>query len=256
MQLSLRFLLPVVAAALVSARNFTVVNNCTYTIWPALFTDLHAGNAVPSQATGWVAPPSSSVSFEVPDNWAAGRIWGRTECDFSVNPGPNSCVTGGCNGGLLCDPNSGTGVPPATLAEFTLDGDGGTLDNLDVSIVDGFNIPITITNNVGCSIPSCPVDVDLDCPTPLQTKDSNGIVKGCLSACKANLDGNQQNSTNCCSGDFSLPQTCPSSGVEFYDFFKGSCPDSYAYAYDESSGTALWFCNSTLKADYTVTFCP
>ena len=34
------------------------------------------------------------------------------------------------------------------------------------------------------------------------------------------------------------------------------CPNSYAYAYDESSGTALWTCNSGLNADYTVTFCP
>ena len=77
----------------------------------------------------------------MPNNWKAGRIWGRRDCDFSTNPGPNSCLTGGCNGGLVCDPNTGTvsrmitafelwpdfvsqGVPPATVAEFTLTGDG------------------------------------------------------------------------------------------------------------------------------------
>ena len=39
-------------------------------------------------------------------------------------------------------------------------------------------------------------------------------------------------------------------------FAESNCPNSYAYAYDESSGTALWECNSSLEADYTVTFCP
>ncbi|KIY66855.1 hypothetical protein CYLTODRAFT_354310 [Cylindrobasidium torrendii FP15055 ss-10] len=34
-----------------------------------------------------------------------------------------------------------------------------------------------------------------------------------------------------------------------------ACPNSYAYAYDESSGTALWTCPTANKADYTITFC-
>lgn len=72
------------------------------------------------------------------------RVQGRRDCDFSTNPGPNSCLTGGCNGGLLCDNKTGTvssisvislardilfrkGVPPVTVAEWTLQGDG----NLD-----------------------------------------------------------------------------------------------------------------------------
>jgi hypothetical protein len=81
----------------------------------------------------WEAPAGTSVSFNVPNNWKAGRIWvriipfaifissecssaqsstftqGRTQgCDFSTNPGPTSCVTGGCNGGLFCDVRTGT----------------------------------------------------------------------------------------------------------------------------------------------------
>lgn len=35
-----------------------------------------------------------------------------------------------------------------------------------------------------------------------------------------------------------------------------NCPNSYCYAYDESSGTALWTCDASLEADYTITFCP
>lgn len=95
-------------------------------------------------------------------------------------------------------------------------------------------------------------------------------------------DFSPANSANCCSGSFDTPATCPPSGtcrtslqsflrtggtniflkikkiigVQFYDYFKSNCPNSYVYAYDESSDTALWTCDSDLKADYTLTFCP
>jgi len=75
---------------------------------PALYTDLNAGKSVPSQPTGWEQASGATVTFTVPYDWTAGRIWGRTECNFSVNPGPNSCATGGCNGGFLCDTGIGT----------------------------------------------------------------------------------------------------------------------------------------------------
>ncbi|KAG6849624.1 hypothetical protein H0H93_006833 [Arthromyces matolae] len=166
-----------------SARSFTVYNACPFTIWPALFTDLNVAPNVPSQATGWEAPAWSAVTFQVPDNWKAGRIWGRRDCDFSTNPGPNSCLDGGCNGGLLCDPHTGTGVPPATVAEFTFQGDGNQ-DWYDVSLVDGYNLPMRITNNVGCPVADCPVDLGPLCPSALQGPyDSSGFPVGCKSAC-------------------------------------------------------------------------
>ncbi|KAG8892020.1 hypothetical protein FRC00_012797, partial [Tulasnella sp. 408] len=112
------------------------------------YTDLNAGTLIPSIAKGWQADPGSSVSFAVPDTWTSGRIWARTDCDFTTNPGPTSCVTGGCNGGLFCDATTGTGVPPASLAEFTLGASDGN-DWYDVSLVDGFNVPVTITNDQG-----------------------------------------------------------------------------------------------------------
>jgi len=239
-----------------SARTFTVANNCPFTIWPAIYTDLNVGKATPNFPTGWQANSHTSVSFEVPDNWQAGRIWGRRDCDFSTNPGPNSCVDGGCNGGLECDPHTGTGVPPATLAEFTLSG-FNNLDNYDVSLVDGYNLPIKITNNKNCNIASCPVDLGPNCPGPLKGPfDKSGFPVGCKSACGANLSGNPGDSPNCCSGSHNTPATCPPSGVDFYSYFKDNCPDAYVYAYDESSGTALWTCDDKLQADYTVTFCP
>ncbi|PVG04006.1 thaumatin-like protein [Serendipita vermifera] len=241
---------------IVASRTFTVYNACPFTIWPAVFTDLNVGSAVPNVPTGWEAPAWSVRTFSVPNNWRAGRIWGRRNCNFSTNPGPTSCKTGGCNGGLLCDSRTGTGVPPATLAEFTLSASDG-LDWYDVSLVDGYNLPMRISPTQGCPVADCPVDLGPNCPAPLRgPTDSTGFPLGCRSACEANLSGNPANSPNCCSGQYSTPATCPASGVAYYSYFKNNCPRSYAYAYDESSGTALWTCPSSKNADYTITFCP
>ncbi|KAI0256168.1 thaumatin-like protein [Lactifluus subvellereus] len=237
-------------------RTFTVHNACPFTIWPALFTDLNVGKVTPSHPTGWEASPLTSVQFYVPDNWKAGRIWARRDCDFTTNPGPNSCLDGGCNGGLLCDPNTGTGVPPATIAEFTLDAAQG-LDFYDVSLVDGYNLPMRVENDKGCPVPSCPVDLGPNCPTPLKGPfDSNGFPVGCKSACAAGLSPDPNNSPNCCTGSYNTAQTCLPSRVAYYSYFKSHCPNSYVYAYDESSGTALFTCPSSKNADYTITFCP
>lgn len=142
--------------------------------------------------------------------------------------------------------------------------------------MDGYNLPMRISNNKGCPVAECAVDLGPDCPAPLKGPfDSTGFPVGCKSACVANVGGNQGmqcfissrhifvykrlflgNSPNCCTGSHNLPQTCPPSGVAYYDYFKSRCPRSYVYAYDESSGTALWTCPSTLRADYTLTFCP
>lgn len=77
-----------------------------------------------------------------------------------------------------------------------------------MSLVDGYNLPVQVTNNVGCGVPSCPVDLGPNCeqphsnvvsflttllrsgPAPLQGPyDSTGFPVGCKSACEANLDG-------------------------------------------------------------------
>ncbi|EPQ51745.1 thaumatin-like protein [Gloeophyllum trabeum ATCC 11539] len=255
MQLFHTGLVALTVAPLALARTFTVTNNCSYTVWPAIFTDPNVGTAVPDHPTGWEAPPRSSVSFMVPDNWASGRIWGRRDCDFDAN-GNGTCVDGGCNGGLVCDPHNGIGATPASLAEWTL-GTNGNPDYYDVSIVDGFNLPIRIDNDKGCHVADCPVDLIPDCPSPLQGPfDSAGNAAGCKTACAAGIDHNQADSANCCTGSHSTPDTCPASGVQYYNYFKDNCPNSYVYAYDEGSGTALWTCDSGLQADYTLTFCP
>ncbi|KAH9902829.1 Osmotin thaumatin-like protein [Cubamyces lactineus] len=245
------------ASTVAATRTFRVFNKCGYTIW-YIFTDLNVGSAVPNQLRGhvpWEQPASNVTTFEVPDNWVSGRIWARHGCDFTNGgTGPETCLTGGCNGGLECDPHTGTGVPPATLAEFTL-GINGAADSYDVSVVDGHNIPMRIDNNKNCPVADCAVDLVATCPGPLASPmDANNKAVGCKTACSAGLSG--YGNPDCCSGNFSTPATCPSSGVQYYSYFKGKCPNAYAYAFDESSGTALWSCDSSLKADYTITFCP
>lgn len=238
-------------AAGTAARIITVYNACPFTVWPAMFT---GQGTRPNHPTGWEAPSWSHVDINVPEDWRAGRIWARRNCNFSNgSSGPNTCISGGCNGGFEC---VNPGVPPATLAEFTLSGDGGR-DFYDVSLVDGANLPMRITNNRGCPVAECGVDLGPDCPGPLRGPfDSTGFPLGCKSACIANLDGNPANSRNCCSGQFNTPATCPREGVAYYSYFKGRCPNSYAYAYDESSGNALFTCPTSSRADFTITFCP
>ncbi|KAF8308016.1 Osmotin, thaumatin-like protein, partial [Clavulina sp. PMI_390] len=225
-------------------RTFTVKNNCSFTVWPAI----SVGSAKPSSPTGWQANAGTSTSFSVPDNWTAGRIWGRQGCDFSTSSSASSCLTGGCAGGLLCDATSGTAVGPTTIAEFTLGSSG--IDYVDVSIVDGFNIPIKITDSNGCTGASCATNLNTNCPSKLQgVKDSTGAVIACNSDCA--VDTNPTNSASCCTGSHNTPATCPASGVPDYSFFKGNCPNSIVYAYDESS-TALWVCSSQ-PSTYTIT---
>ncbi|KAF8528424.1 Osmotin, thaumatin-like protein [Hysterangium stoloniferum] len=201
----------------------------------------------PSGPTGWEASPGSSRSLSVPDDWTSGRIWGRTDCDASGN-----CASGSCAGGIECDLKVGTGTTPASLAEWTLS--AGAIDFYDVSLVDGYNLPMSITNNVGCSSASCNTDLLPGCPSELMVKDASGTVVGCKSSC--DWDGDTANSPSCCTGAHGTPGMCPPSGVQFYSFFKTGCPNSYVYAYDESSGTALWTCPKSKNADYTLTFCP
>ncbi|KAL7416604.1 thaumatin-like protein [Mrakia frigida] len=243
---TLSLLAAALSSSLVEARQMTVKNNCAYTKWPAMFTG--TGEA-PNAPTGWEAAAGSTVSFNVPETWTSGRIWGRTGCDFSDanNLDASTCVSGGCPGGLEC---TAWGQLPTTLAEFGL-GQWQGVDFYDLSLVDGYNLPVSITpSDDACKAPSCAAELNAPCPADLQSSfDDAGSNLGCKSACTA-VGGDK----NCCTGAFNNPTSCVAAGVTDYAYFKTSCPNAYAFAFDETSGTALWGCNT--QPSYTVEFCP
>ncbi|XP_057496029.1 thaumatin-like protein 1 [Actinidia eriantha] len=215
--------------------KFTFVNKCDYTVWPGILAN--AGS--PSLgSTGFELPKDTSRGFQAPTGWS-GRFWARTGCNFDGS-GSGYCTTGDCGSGHAeCD---GAGAsPPATLAEFTL-GPGG-LDFYDVSLVDGYNLPVLVEAGGGsgtCGSTGCVTDLNRQCPAELRVEAGSA----CKSACEA--FGTPE---YCCSGAYNSPAACKP--TVYSEMFKSACPRSYSYAYDDPTST--FTCSG---ADYTVTFCP
>ncbi|KAB2030607.1 hypothetical protein ES319_D05G244500v1 [Gossypium barbadense] len=212
------------------ARTFTIINNCKDTIWPGI---------IPGESFnggGLELKSHQSIVFDAPVGWS-GRIWGRTGCKFDDN-GNGPCQTGDCGQTLKCGV---AGKTPVSLAEFTL----ATLDFYDVSLVDGFNLPLSVTpiNGKGnCSTAGCNSDVRHTCPSELAVK-AKGKVIACRSACDV-FDTDEY----CCRGTYGNPSTCRP--TYYSNIFKSACPTSYSYAYDDP--TSIFTCSG---ADYVITFC-
>ncbi|ONK69505.1 uncharacterized protein A4U43_C05F23640 [Asparagus officinalis] len=218
--------------------TLTISNNCPHIIWPGTL----AGSGTPQLPwTGFKLDPGHSVQIPAPSGWS-GRIWARTGCKFD-GTGTGACQTGDCGGKMRC--NGVGALPPATLFEITL-GKGKDQDFYDVSLVDGYNLPIYAAPRGGggsCNATGCASDLNSSCPKELQVEDDSGVV-ACKSACEAfGLD------QYCCSGQFANPTTCKPS---FYStIFKTACPRAYSYAFDDRTSTF------TCKAsDYNIVFCP
>ncbi|XP_021754123.1 pathogenesis-related protein-like [Chenopodium quinoa] len=206
----------------IRAATFTVKNQCGYTVW---------GAALPGGAKEM--PSGDTWNFDVDPSTSAGRVWGRTGCTSS---GSNSlkCTTGDCGGGLFdCGTNSG--APPLTIAEYTLT---NTQDTIDISLVDGFNVPMSFKAASGCdNTPSCAANVLDSCPSDLK------VDGGCLSACnKYNTD------EYCCRNQYET--NCPPNNYSM--IFKNLCPQAYSYAKDDQTSTFV----CPHGTNYVVTFCP
>lgn len=150
-----------------------IYNRCPDTLWPAIYT---ASGGGPSTG-GFELAAGANRSLEVDSAWN-GRVWARTNCtntstDTSSGDGSLVCQTGSC-GRLDCsalavsfplsqlvwdrplgrgrgrresmlahNPPFPQGNPPATLAEFNLAAGVSADQNfVDISIVDGYNIPL------------------------------------------------------------------------------------------------------------------
>lgn len=226
----------------VQSTTFTMTNKCDYTVWPGILS----GAGTPAlSTTGFALQKDESKTVTAPTSWS-GRLWGRTHCSED-STGKFSCLTGDCGSNTVeC---SGAGAaPPATLAEFTLDGDGGK-DFFDVSLVDGYNLPLLVVPQGGtgenCTNTGCVVDLNTACPSELKVTSTDGKESvACKSACEAFGDAQY-----CCNGAYSTPATCKPSS--YSELFKNACPRAYSYAYDDSTSTF-----TCANADYVITFCP
>lgn len=122
-----------------------ITNQCSDTIWPGIQTDDGHGPST----NGFDLFPGTSQNLSISTDWT-GRVWARTNCTFNAT-GSGSCLTGDCGGVLNCT-IAGTA---ATLAEFNLPG----YDNLsyyDISLVDGYNLPLAIQVLLNASNPGGP----------------------------------------------------------------------------------------------------
>ncbi|CAN4083444.1 unnamed protein product [Withania somnifera] len=212
--------------------TFTFVNKCDHTVWPGIL------GTPKLDTTGFELPKDTSRSFQAPTGWS-GRFWGRTGCNFD-DSGSGSCATADCGSGQM-ECNGGGAAPPATLAEFTLG--SGSQDFYDVSLVDGYNLPMMVDVSGGsgpCASTGCNVDLNQKCPTELRA-DGGGA---CRSACDA-----FKTPQYCCEGAYASPATCSPS--VYSKMFKLACPKSYSYAYDDATST--FTCSN---ANYIITFCP
>ena len=206
-------------------RTFTVINKCAATVWAATLPATTFPGGLVEMAPGY--------SFVVGvDNGWSGRIWGKTEC-------MTSGATTTCASSAF----------PASLAELTLTNTLPTgLDFYDVSLVDGFNLPIELAPNghtpepahpYDCGDPQCDVNLNATCPAVLQDEVGGDVIACANDECKV-LGDNDAASPDCI-----YPN-------QYTKFFKTACPTAYSYPYDDPTST---FTCMGLN-DYTVTFCP
>ncbi|KAG6675515.1 hypothetical protein I3842_15G106700 [Carya illinoinensis] len=224
-----------------SVRSITFTNNCPNTIWPGTLT---VDQEPQLSTTGFKLVSRASTSISVQAPWR-GRFWARTGCSADAS-GRFSCATADCaSGQVACNGNGA--VPPASLVEINIAKNGGQ-DYYDVSLVDGFNLPVSVSTEGGsgeCKTSSCPANVNAVCPAELQLKAADGSVIACKSACTA---FNQ--AQYCCTGDFITPATCPPTNYSM--IFENQCPQAYSYAYDDVNST--FTCSGA--PNYVITFCP
>ncbi|XP_027154245.1 thaumatin-like protein [Coffea eugenioides] len=229
------------SSGVVEACTFYVSNKCPFPIWPATAPN----QGFPVVANGGFYLPSGRLrKFQAPGDWS-GRIWARTGCNFDYSNDGRACETGDCNGRLECA--GAIGVPPVTLVEFTLQVDKRQPSFYDVSTVDGYNLPVSVTpypTAPKCYIGGCFSDIKKECPRELAVLNELGQVVACKSACLAfNED------RFCCRKKYGSPATCK---PDVYSrFFKAECPYYFSKPFDTPSPLV------NCPADqYIITFCP
>lgn len=218
----------------IADRTITFINECTYNAWPASTISDTTSNTI----SGFELSVGQQKTVSITSTWN-GRIWARTGCTFD-SAGNGHCDTGDC-GNLAC--NTG-GQIPVTLVELNL---GSDMSFYDISMVDGFNIPMSLQPNTyvddGCITPCVSTDINSICPSELSVKNQQGVTVACMSECTAT-----GSAAACCSGKYDNANMCkPTTSSEL---FKQAAPDVYSYAWDNN---ATFECQSP---SWTITLCP
>ncbi|KAJ7974473.1 Thaumatin-like protein [Quillaja saponaria] len=221
--------------------TFFVHNKCPFPIWPA--TAANTDQPIIADG-GFHLPPGKTQRIDAPWSWS-GRIWARTGCNFAWNWKP-ACETGDCDGRLAC--NGLAGTPPVTLIQISLQGDKGKSHSFAVSLVDGYNIPVSVTPSPltpKCGyIQGCLKNLNSLCPHELQVWNDKGEIVACKSACLAfDLD------KFCCRNEYGIPEKCKPN--VYSKIFKDACPSYFSYAFDTTHPLLTCACNA-----YVITFCP
>ncbi len=215
-----------------------VQNKCPQTVW--LTALANSGKSPYGSETVFAMQPNTCKNLLLPSGWA-GRFYGKVGCSNAAGAG---CFPG-----------------PFTLAEINFV--QGSDDFYDISLVDGYNLPMTFTpvdsrgkpitgggaSDRRCTSAGCTNDLLRTCPSELQVRaGSDNRVVSCKSACSR--FGSPQ---YCCSGSFSCgPSCCPP--TDYSRIFSAACPYAYSYAYDDRAGT--FTCpGSTASGGYQLNFC-
>jgi hypothetical protein len=156
-------------------------------------------------------------------------------CPFPVWPGiqANSGHDVLEGGGFFLPALSHKSFPaPATLAQVSLH-HGGDQTSYGVSVVDGFNVGLSVTPHEGrgnCPVLGCRRNLTATCPGELQLRSPAGSVLACRSGCEA-----FRTDELCCRNMYNSPRTCRAS--KYSEFFKRECPQAFTYAHDSPSLT-------------------
>ncbi len=211
------------------------------------------------------------------DSYWQGAFWGRTGCtgtDDDLTCDWKTCTGTDGKGKLQC---GGSGLSQMTKGEINFDENGG--DTYDVSAVDGFNVPMTITPVAGTFTKRGIPDANYDCTssgTTFDLKDSsvfpatlnkdliiskNSKPAAVLSACQYSYyKTGVENTLYCCIGEHGKPQTCNPKDwpVDMRTdlFFKKYLPGAYSWAFDDHAST--YQCknkDANTLSSYKVVFC-
>jgi hypothetical protein len=242
-------------------------------------------------ADNHMAGPVTTHVSTLPMFWQ-GAFWPRTGCtgsDDDLNCDWMTCrVVDDGKGKTRC---GGQGVtPPATKGEINFDQNGA--DTYDVSIVDGFNVPIEIelVPGTGKKVPLDAKHAMFDCGisgtqtellplfnatnlsfTRLVKTTEAGKMAAIWSACSAASPPNPQDprwQEYCCKGKYGSAQDYAINGntkcdpstwprdLDTASFFHKYLIGSYSYAYDDDASTfQCRNADTDTVTSYLVTFC-